>query len=430
MYKFVIVTQQFEGLGFAKILKEEGNKVIVAFNPKKEDDLKGYDLIGRGIVPVLPLEQVLKKRQSMKDWIFWWDMNFLPEIADKLRKEGFKVLGGYTLSDKSEHDRNFGIELIKRAGLVSPATKEFTNIKEALTFLDANPETAYVFKPDDQNGESWVTTAPENENPTKANRELYTFLKSQKDNGTFLLQEKKTGIEVNIEFLVFQGKPFLAHANFESKKKDNSDLGRMIGCAMDVDFIIPLDSRILKDTLWKLIKLPEFKNYTGRVDLNLIVSDNEYWFLEFCNREGFNASPNMFVNLALIPLGEIIYNWVNGKTDNFYSYFKKGFGSTITCWLDKPVIGLPITFSDEIEKKFYAFDMFVKEGQELLSGYSNEVGIICAHDYDIKSSADEVLENFNKVHYQGKTGRTDINRTDYRSNPQERYIALRAMNLL
>lgn len=778
--KFIIVTQDYSGLGFAKILQDEGADVILATKPKEdEDNLEAFEIVGNGIVDKEDLDYLFKNREKYKDCLWWFDQNHNYEIADTLRKEGFYVLGGHELTYKMEHDRDFGIDLIKKAGLVSPPSFEFDTAEEGMEFLDKNYDTAYVCKPDEPNEKEWVTTCPENDNNIKANREIYNYLRAMGNRGKYILQERKQGVEINVEFLMYKGKPVLAHANFEAKKKDAEDQGKSIGCAFDIDFIIPINSKILKDTLWKLIDLPEFRDYTGRLDGNFIVADNEYWFLEFCfddkteiltkdgwklikdvpigtevatlnretheleyqkttdliiqdykgemiklggehtsidalatpnhhfyvqkfdrktntlsefqdvegkdlkpgmvikrdakwigkeeefyiipeyvekhyngrhkkyfdiihpakkvkmddwlqflafylsegsqskknyvvqisqknhrdeiekvlkrlpfkymkddkgfriasvqlashlsgfgtcsekyvpqyvkelssrqirifldayalgdgtrhkkngqvsyittskkmaddlqelilkagsfaniridktagtvmkirgkeyirkhdrftvserrvrnslwltkrhikreyyegkvycvtvpnhtiyvrrngkafwsancAREGYNSSPNQFINLAISPLSEILSDWLTGKP--IEHHFRKGYGASITLWIDNPVTGLPITFdNEEVESKFYHFDTYYDDGY-FTAGYSNEVGIICAHDYDLKSAAEEVVRRYHKIHYSNKTGRLDIDKTNYKSNPIQRDIACRSMGL-
>lgn len=430
--KWIVVTPDYSGLGWAKILADEEHEVILATKPKeKEDNLKAFKTVGDGIIEKESLDDVMKSRKEYKDYGFIWDGNHNPEDADKLRKEGFNVIGGHKFTDWLEHNREFGLSIVQKAGLTTPPSFEFTDIKRGLDFLEKNEDKSYVFKPDEPDSESWVTTTPDHDNDLKANLEMRRFLSSQKEGkGKYILQERKKGVELNVEMWLNKGKPYFAHANFECKRKDNHDLGRMIGCAQDIEFVIPLDCKILKETLHKLIAQPEFKDYSGMIDMNLIVADNEYWFLEFCGRFGYNSHPNLFLTLAISPVSEIFSDMMTGNVANFGRHFRSGFGASIVCWIDKPVAGLPISFDgDEASKGFYHFDTMFDGEDYFLAGYANETGIVTAHDYDIKSAAEEAIARFNKIHYPGRTGRTDLAKTDYLSNPVERYIAAEAMRL-
>ena len=440
--KFVIVSQDTSGEGWAKMLvsgsagrgnpREEHNTEVIFSLALKDDeeDIEQIKKVGEGIFECIPFDEIWKHRKQYKDYIFIFDQNHNWEKAEQLRIEGFMVFGGLQLSDMMEHDRDFGISLIEKAGLDTPETQEFTGKDDGLEFLDENYDRAWVFKPDEPDGKSWVTTCPDHDNDEKANREIYNFLKSQSNATPYILQERVKGVEINVEFFVYKGTPFFAQANFECKRKYNGDYGKMIGCAQDTCFVIPLESKILKDTLWKLVKLPEFKDYTGFLDLNLIVADNKYYFLEFCARFGYNSHPNLFLSLSLSPFSEIMSDWVLGDIKEFGKHFRAGYGASITCWIDDLVTGLPLSFDDMTdESRFYPYDTYEEDGETYLAGYSNEVGVIVAHDYDLKSACEEAVSKYKRVHYPGKCGRTDLAETNYMTNPLERLTACKEMGL-
>jgi phosphoribosylamine-glycine ligase len=310
-----------------------------------------------------------------------------------------------------------------------PSTFEFSDAKEGLEFLDQNPDTAYVFKPDEGAG-TFSTYVPDAVKPDKANRELYDYLSSQEgDTGTYILQERKEGQEVNIEFFLYKGKPFFAHANFECKRKNNKDENEMCGCSQDIDFVVPIDCKLAQNTIGKLIKLPEFKDYTGPADMNIIVSDNEYWWLEFCFRQGYNSSPNLFINLALKSFPELLISWLDGDIKDFNRHFRFGFGATVTLRIDHPRKAYPIFIPEDMENKFFMFDQYKIDDKYLLAGYGEEVGIVCAHSYTIQTAAEQVLRDVDKINYPCHSCRTDLDKRDYESSPQLRYEALEAMRM-
>lgn len=427
---FIWVTQDFSGLGFAIRCSDEGNVVILAYKLKEDDDGKNAESVGDGLISKVPLETIVEGRAKFKDayWIF--DGNHNSDIGEMLRREGYKVLGGDEFSDKMEHDRQFAIDIIHKAGIDTPATFEFSDKQAGIDFLEANEDTAFVFKPDEPDSEAWITTVPDSDNPREANEEIRLLLEASSDgHGDYILQELKQGTEINVECFVYRGKPFFAHANFESKRKLNHDFGVLVGCSQDIEHPIALDSKILRETVHKLLKLPEYASFTGFVDGNFIVADNKYWYLESCQRFGYNAHPNLFLTLAISPVSEILAAWLDKDIYDFYRHFRQGFGASISLYIDAPVQGLPLLIPEELKVKFYPFDIYKHEDRYCLAGYAKEVGIITAHDYDLKSAADEALSKFYRIHYPSKSGRTDLDLTNYQSNPQERYTACQAMKL-
>ena len=244
--KFVLVSKDFSGLGFAKICLDAGYETILGYknDEVEEDDQEAFDMVGDNIVEKMDLDDLFKERTKYKNdyWIF--DQNFHSDYSEKLRKEGYKVFGGMELTADMEHDRAFGTNLAKQAGLTLPQTFEFSDIESGLEHLDQNPDTAYCFKPD-EGGEAFTTYVPDNEKDDEANRELYRYMSSQEgDSGTYILQERIKGTEVNIEYWVYNGKPILCYANLECKRKLDYDEGEMTGCAQDIAFIVPIDCKL------------------------------------------------------------------------------------------------------------------------------------------------------------------------------------------
>jgi hypothetical protein len=78
--KFIIVTQDMSGEGFAKILLDQGNEVILALSPKdNEEKLDRLDMVAQGVVDIVLFEEIWKNRSKYKDWAWIFDMNFDPK---------------------------------------------------------------------------------------------------------------------------------------------------------------------------------------------------------------------------------------------------------------------------------------------------------------------------------------------------------------
>src|SRR6185295_6148322 len=200
---------------------------------------------------------------------------------------------------------------------------------EAISFCKQQPDTAYVYKPDV--GDNFETFLPESEDPADANRELQTHLRSlEEDPGArsaFLLQERKDGVETNVEVWFQKGEPIFAFMDLECKRRHVQDLGELTGCALDFVFTIPLDSRAVSASLEKLAPAYRTMKYTGFADANYIAAKDGVWFLEKCERFGYNAHPNLFWNLAQSGIGEIFAALVDGRLE---PNFAEGFGASVT----------------------------------------------------------------------------------------------------
>lgn len=431
---FIVVTKDMSGLGWAKKLMDEGYDVLMAVKYPEEmedDELEKLQSVGDGIVPIEDLDDVMKDRKEYKSYFWIFDQNHYWEEGEILRKEGFKVLGGSKLAYDMENDREFGVDLVHQAGIETPETEEFSTPEDGIAFLEENGDRAFVFKPNSEDS-GWKTYVPDSEKAPAANEELRTYLSClpQGNSGGFILQEKIKGIETNFEIWLYKGKPYFAFCDLECKKKCNDDLGGLVGGAQDIAFTIPLECKGVQETVMKLTKLPEFKDYTGFLDVNIIVADRAPYFLEFCARKGYPAHTTLFHALALSKYGEIIKAMLDGDVRDFYKHFKHGFAAGITLYADSRNSGVPIYVSEEVEHLFYPYDTYSDGETTLLARSDMEAGVITAHAYTLKTAAEEAIENMKKVNFPDRGGRTDLARNDYPSAPQARYDALEAVGYI
>lgn len=430
--KFIFVSKDYSGLGYAKKLVDEGEEVLFATRLDLEDPEmpSGAKLVGLNVVERMDLDALWLVRDKYKKayWIF--DQNHYPSEGEKLRKEGFaRVFGGQKLTYDMEHDRELGVRMVKKAGLKSPETFEFKEAIQGIEHLDANPDKAYVFKPN-EDGKGWETFVPDSEKDDRANSELHTYLESLPKNNTggFILQERIKGVEANFELWLYEGKPYFACCDLECKKRNNDDLGGLCGGSQDIAFAIPLKSKAILETVDKL--LPQFKDYTGFLDMNVIIADNGPYFLEFCARFGYPEHVSLFYGLAKQPLGDILAHMIDGTDlENFYNNFKYGFGAGLTMYNASPRKGLPLDIPEDIDKHFYPFDMY-KRGKLALTGGYSEVGVAVGHGFTIMDAAEEAISFGRKIAYPNRAFRTDLDKDAYGSNPRDRYLALEAMRYL
>lgn len=435
-YDFIVVSKDLSGFGWAKKLRDEHSSVVLAIRYDTEkldaENLKKAKKVGQGILPVRDFDEVFKNRRAFEKayWIF--DQNHYWEEGEILIKEGFKVLGGSKLAYDMENDREFGVSLIKQAGILTPETNEFTTTEEGIAFLEDNEDRAFVFKPNTPNDKEWSTYVPDSEKPDRANEELRIYLECVTgDNADgFILQERIKGVEANFEIWMYKGEPYFAFCDLECKKRANGDLGGLVGGAQDIGFVIPLESRAVQETVWKLMQLKEFESYTGYLDMNVIVSDRQPYFLEFCARKGYPAHPTLYYALAISTYGDIIKDMLDGNIDDFDRHFKHGFAAGITLMGKDDVPGMPIYVAEDVEPFFFPYDIYKKDEYTLLAGSSAEVGIVTGHGYTLKLAAEDVLENMKRINFPNRNARTDLAENDYPSAPQGRYDALVAMKYL
>jgi phosphoribosylamine-glycine ligase len=421
--QFVFPTAFFAGLGFAMRLQEEGHDVVLApcgINDRRMEDR--YALIGKGILPKQPLADVIRDRERYRDAIWVWDENHSVRENELLRAEKFQVLGGGAWSDRMEHDRDACLAFVARYGLQPPPSYGFNDRGEALRFLDQHPNTAYVFKPD--RGENFETWLPLSEQDHDANIELRHHLRSLQTASPFVLQERKDGIETNVEVWFVDGEPRFAFMTLECKRKLAGDLGDLTGCAFDFAFTIPIDSRAVQESVGRLFPTYREMRYTGFADANVIFAKDGVWFFEKCERFGYNAHPNLFWNLNRAPLGETFRSLLDGT---FVADFAPGFGASCSMYMDHQAPGRVIEYPDHVAEGLYFYDVY-REGDLLrTAGYYDNVLIANAFGYTIQTAWDAVLERANAVKFSSRAFRVDGGGTGFPSSPLRRYEAFRAM---
>lgn len=429
--KFCLVTKDFSGLGFALDSRNKNDQIIIARNPDmdkfkdKPDDFEKFNNIGKGLVEILDLKDVMSKRSAMKDYFFVFDSNNSVDQNEQLRREGYRVCLGGKEAFRLENDRAYAIRLAESLGMPSPDWKEFKSAVEGIKFLEKNPDKAYVFKPNNAD-DSYLTTVPSARDAKKANESLRVFI-GNIGIDDFVLQEKVKGIEINAEYFCMEGKPILANINLEMKRISNGDLGNMCGCAGDITKVVDLESKIIKMTVAKFLPFIEKQKWTGLFDCNVIIAEQQVYFLEFCARAGYNAAPNFFMNIENRDFLNVCADLQEGV---YKPNVNRGIGSSITIFIDHPHVGIPLDMPKEIKNKIYIFDGEKKNGSVVQTGYSNELMIVGGYDYRIKDSIKNAYSNCEKIDIINMDYRSDGCSDDYASSPIRRYQSLQDIGLV
>jgi phosphoribosylamine-glycine ligase len=424
--RFIIATNYFAGLGFALRLQDEGHEVAMAY--RGIDDRRAmcsYDLVGDGLVQKLPLGDAIAQRARWRDAYWIWDENHSADENELLRKEGFKVFGGGTYADRMEHDRDACLAFVDRYGLKPPPSFAFDDAHEAAKFVEDHGDTAYVYKPD--RGDSYETWVPQSTEAAEANLELRTHLRSLRNRSPFVLQERKDGIETNVEAWFVEGEPRFAFMQIESKRKLAGDLGDFVGCAFDFCFAVPLDCRAVTESVGRLFPAYREMRYTGFGDANFIAARDGVWFFEKCERFGYNAHPTLMWTLNRDPLGDTFASLVDGT---FRPNFAPGFGASCTMYMDHRQTGKVIQFPPSIARDLYLYDVYKCDDMLLTAGYYDDVLIATGFGYTIPTAWEAASANARAVKFPGRSFRIDGGGTDFPSSPLRRYEALQAMGYL
>ncbi len=197
---------------------------------------------------------------------------------DRLRAEGYRVVGGSALGDRLETDRAYGQSVLAGLGLPTAWSQGFATPAAAADWLGRNPG-AYVLKYDGGIGATFIGEHP-------AGADIAFLLRQGPERGVVLLMERLRGIEVGIGGY-FDGTRFLHPAciDFEHKRFFPGDMGEMTG-EMGTLAAFEGAERLHAATLERLTPVLAAAGHVGYVNLNLIVDERGPFPLELTCRFG------------------------------------------------------------------------------------------------------------------------------------------------
>lgn len=312
--KFLFVSHESLSGDLAWQLQKEGHKVKCCI--KKSEDSDVYD----GFLDKI---SNWKEETDWADVIIFDDTGF-GDVADKLRKEGRLVVGGSEYTDRLEEDREFGQDEMKKAGLSILPQWNFTNIDDAIDFLQKNPGR-YVFKPSGFVGsdeKALLFIAEEDDGKDLLEVLIHNRKNWSKKVKMLQMQKYASGVEIAVGTF-FNGTDFIMPVcvNFEHKRMFPGDLGPFTG-EMGTLMFFSDRNEIFRQTLEKMREALAASKYVGYIDINCIADRVGIHPLEFTSRFGY---PTISIQMEAMSdgWGEFLYKIAKGEEVEFKA--KKGF---------------------------------------------------------------------------------------------------------
>jgi phosphoribosylamine--glycine ligase len=278
-------------------VKSEGNQVKYFIRDKHEKN------VSDGFVDKT---DDWEKNVDWADVIVFDDIGFGSTI-EKLRRDGKAVIGGSTLADKLELDRDWAQEELRNAGINTLPCWDFSSFDEAIKFVKANPGR-YVVKPNGKAQDDKVLSFVGQE---EDGLDVVNILERYKKGwGTkirsFQLQKFVSGVEVAIG-AYFNGREFLLPAciNFEHKRMFNEEIGPTTG-EMGTAMFWAGPNRFYNETLKKFEKRLGDIGFIGYFDLNCIVNSRGIYPLEITPRFGY-PTVNIQMEGIMNNWGDLLY---------------------------------------------------------------------------------------------------------------------------
>jgi len=374
--KFLLVSRAGDGAQLLKMIEREGN--TVGLHIKNKNRRKNWE----GLLPhVDNIDDFVDK-----DTVVFFDMSGMGSIADNLRKRGIPVYGASEYADKLEDDREFGLEVMEKAGIKIPETKTFTNLDEGIKFVEANKKKRFVFKP---SGDfpCKLTYVPD------SYKDLAKFMQFVKIKFAakvkkFVLQEFVEGVTVSTEGFC-NGKGFVRPFNHtvEVKKFMNDEIGPATGCSGNI--VWPCDEdRIVKEGIGRFEEIIANEGYIGQLDLNVVANEDGVWGLEWTPRFGYDATPTL-VTLFKQDLGKVISDFARGQADelDLVDSYASGVRVTVPPYPVEavkgdteaiaPHAGLPIIGWEDVQGDCYFYEVMWDDDVGLVHSGGDGI-ILCA----------------------------------------------------
>lgn len=399
---FKLISKNGDFLPLLSRIEDEGNEVV-AFTSEGGD-------IYEGILPKVdsPIDLDIQKDDTV---IF--DMVGAGDTAEVLKKKNYHVIGGGSLNDKIELDRNYGNDFMKDHGIAVPPTYEIHSFEELRDFLYKNEGKRFVFKPDG-NLETDLTIVPSSWEGLVRSIP-YIEEKVPKDT-EFQLQEFVDGVEMSTEAW-FNGTKFLQPINstMEEKKFMEGDLGPNTGCMGNVVWAWDHEtSEFLYNYIFQPLEEELMEaGYVGPLDINGIWNEEGIHGLEWTARFGYDAIQAL-TSILTMPLGDFLQNIRTLNEMPLSDEYGMAIRVSIPPYpsegdVPKVPIVFPQDFSDEERDMIYLSDVYNSPNTGLsCAGTDGYILSIVSHGYNIPRIQRRIYRTAQRVEIPNKQYRSDI----------------------
>jgi len=409
---YVFFTIDGIGLSIAQKLQEEGNKVYIGQvsdwsklgieQKEKEVDRDKRLSIFDGILEKYDADKLLKALLKVKDkenYSIFCDFNYLYPYAEKLKEAGFKGLLPTKDDYEFEKDRNKAKEFVENNYPIFSKQEvyEFSNIDEAIDFLNENQNTLFVLK---GNHPDAPTIVPISDEPEENHDELVNELKKNKkiyEQEGFILEEKISDIrEFTPESMAYNGNIVGINVDIEAKYLGAGDTGGQTGCSFCVVIWLNKDSQIYEKFLKPLEGDILRKNELTIGDASVLYSPSrdKFYFGEFSkNRWGFDS---VFAELSTFnSVSEYFEQILEGKNLNP----KYKYGVAVRLFNIDKEKNLLIHIKNN--KNIWLFDAKKKEESIYTCGVGKDIAVVTGAGNTLEEAVENAYNNLKNIKFDG-----------------------------
>lgn len=339
---------------------------------------------------------------------------------DTLRRKGYRVVGGSQLGDRLEEDREFANSILKKHGIQTLESHNFSRVSSAIAFVKKQKGRYWVVKKNGGHSSSLCYVGTKSDSS-----DVLGILEGYRNSGVkhINLQERANGIEVGVA-RYFNGYDWVGpiEMNVEHKGMMNGNIGPKtaeMGTLMWYD--ANTKNKLFQKTLARLKAYLREINFRGDIDVDCIVDGKHIWPLELTTRFG-NPATALQMELHQSPWTEFLSAVADGK--DFDLQYRTGFGVIVTLAVPPfPYImngataegakGLPVIFDEHLlekDRSHYFFEEIKKAGDGLyyVSGTRGCVMHVAGYGSSIRRARKEAYKNLSRVVVPKMFFRTDI----------------------
>jgi phosphoribosylamine--glycine ligase len=399
--RFLVLSEGGDGIGLALRLQAEGNEVRIWI---RESDAEKR---GTGLV----------EHATNDSWgdIVVADCTGSGPILDHMAEHGAKVVGGSSLADRLETDREFSDEVMRAAGIPTPESRSFDDWDEAEEFIRSSKDRL-VFKPEGSlSGNIPSYTPSDNKELLEAMDHFESIAGSAKPQ--FTLQQFIEGTCVSTEGW-FDGEKWVPPFNHTIERKHflDGDIGPSGGCTGNTVWPCDPDDPSAREGIAKMEKFLTAHLYRGPIDLNSVVNEEGLWGLEFTPRMGWDSLPTFLYGLYDGDFGELLYQIASGdgpKRMPLRDVFAAGIRISLPPWPSEKYAaeqGIPIRgiTPGELLTDFYPYEVEQRDGKLFTSGGVGIIGVMNAYGDSIGEAFAKAYERVKRLKIPDMQYRTDL----------------------
>jgi len=351
--KIFFISRDFSGAGLCLRLLREGNEVLAFV----ADPL--YSQVLDGLV---------EKVASLDDGLAWVGRDGLIVVddvgygglQDRLRSDGYDVVGGSAGGDLLEDDRLLCQRVLAEHGVRTVPIHYFQHRNDAIRFVRHNPGR-WVLKQNGQPDKSFCYVGMLSDGRDVLDLLEFYGRNTPQDSSHFILQQHIEGVEIGVG-RYFNGRDWLGpvELNIEHKKLFSGDLGPKtfeMGTLMWYD---PDEgNRLFREVLAPLAPYLKSIDFRGDFEINCIVNEQGAFPLEATSRFGYPAV-QLQTEFHCSPWGEFLGAVARGE--DYRLECRAGYGIVVLIALppfpfyqcverERPLPqGLKIHFREELDE--------------------------------------------------------------------------------